>query len=271
MYKHILFVMMISVLLLGCSSQTLETPPVDDKTTYVEEINKVNPQEEVVLPIEDTTCEGGAKKLVPQYLAYPTDTFYNNSYLVPNYWADKTLLEFPGAYRMITKKQFSVVYRKGANEGENANYYYMVDLEPSDLGKYIAFKYARKALGPDGTILGTNSFHMRPILKDSGKNFSISFTPEDWKLIIKWSGFDEDMKKIINQKNLYFETYYKTFPEVICTFSTTEESGSYTCNVPSHFPKPNKEDYYMYIYPNPNNFRIMEIVEPNVVYCSWVK
>jgi len=58
------------------------------------------------------------------------------------------------------------IFRPGSNKGENINLYYPSSL-PCGLG-IVAFEplsYSKKIISPDGTILGTRGFSIKPILK----------------------------------------------------------------------------------------------------------
>ena len=138
-------------------------------------------------------CSDFAKKLIPNYLMlYKEDIFVkyepcthpfdywcnykdywsNGSWILTSdsSWNDGSKIVLFDAWEAdvvheidsLYYSPFSVEYNEGSGTGQNINYYY---LNPIQIGVKNGFGYSKKIIGSDGTVYGTRTFRMAPILK----------------------------------------------------------------------------------------------------------
>jgi len=164
------------------------------------------------------------------------------------------------------------IYYKGNSEGQNINYYY-----PHTWGSAMSvvqdIKYSKKLIENDGTILGNFEFIISPILKVSDVNFYLNVEDEEDGLSIEWTGFSEEIKNILSQKEVkltvecYAWGFGKTF--TFCSKSSEKQIGRLKCTgeeVKEKFsdqctPK-------AVVRPDPIDYKIMEIVDYNFKKCN---
>ncbi len=239
------------------------------KEGLVNIITKIGPK--LIQPEEDTLkskkdkCIVEAKKLIPNYLLVSKEATRTRMYQrLDSEWKDGTPISI-----------FNLGMPRGATkEGQNVNYMY-----PHD--KYLIQYPPKQILSPEGVILGTNSFIFRPTVIKDHRNviFGIDFNQDDLIVTVNWTGFDEEIKELINREELSFEVYFNNdrihigavtkknynSEDLICNWTSSDEEGEHTCDVPrlqsiNTLTQPDLIDSYLF-----------EILNYTISDCNWVE
>lgn len=166
----------------------------------------INPEsfyESVGNVIKDTshpiTCETRATQLIPKNLTL--EERYNNSdeWEIPmlnnNTWNDGNVIKyFDNYYGIIESRVSSICFKRGANKGENIDFYYIKPCFSNSADSYLA--YLKPVADSEGFVLGEREFSIEVALypiKESRRESLQDFEIIDYRFLsCNWVESDID-------------------------------------------------------------------------------
>lgn len=219
-------------------------------------------------------CKDKANELIPKYLILSSKDVTQ----VDNFWTDGMPLKQSGQFcwdYTLTLASF----RMGSNQGENINYLYFNP--DSDYNTACNITYSKQVISAEGNILGTISFTINPILKLREKQIKTNegeYNGSTDTYTFKWSGFDEEMKKIYGADKITFRIIRPTMSssDILCEDESSKDEGEYICKGLAQAGWDGQFGTCLWCYkfeikPDIYDNKIYEIVEPNIEYCQWVE
>ena len=214
--KKLLIILIFVIFLVGCSYQdgklSIDFSKIKQLTN---ETNNISEKTTTKIKKPFGSCEKKASELMPKYLVISS----NRHTQIENRFADGQTFTFIADpnYRAAL---YSCI-RKGSNEGENINYYYLREgsNEPDImLGETYTtctskISYSKQMIDENGKILGTRSFSFSPTflkLADINLNITLKSGEKGGFNGLDWSGFTDEVKKILNVEKIIFRIEEET-------------------------------------------------------------
>lgn len=236
---------------------------------------------------EKKDCISRAKELVPKYFLFSDVGMTQGKH----YWNDGLEIEeLPNkdhaGYADVGARS---CFKAGTNSGENINYFYPISEEDKNelfhpmLSKCpSSLSYSKKIISPEGVVLGYDSFVVNQIVfKLREKQIETNEGEYDGKTdtySFKWSGFDDEMKKLFAVDKIKFEIILEKSPNpiTICEKESSQEKGEFICEGLAQsgwsggFHKGawgDKFDIEPDIYDN----KVYELISYNIESCNWIE
>jgi len=162
MRKIMVLLLVLSILITSCSQLQEEIPLYERTGGEAEEAGEEGQEEGVEEPEEqELSCEEWAESMFPSSWVFLQEVTQDPILtkeilgLREGTWSDGAMIRGTSSTKI----------QKGSEAGENINYYYSKPIFPGlDEEKY-GFLYSEKIIDDKGTVLGENSFKIRPVFK----------------------------------------------------------------------------------------------------------
>ena len=198
-------------------------------------------------------CIDQAEKLIPDYLVV-TNRQDNRFEYINFEWKDGSELKLYTPYFFPSK---------GSHQGQNINLYY----------PYQTFEYSKKIINESGDVLGTRRFIFQPHALDEIEiniEFDSEINIEEKTLLVRWKGYDDELKQLLNKQELSFFVYnvisFGIPNSALCEWDSSSESGEYLCDVSDM--RGISVDFLT--SPELSNSHLFKIVDYSITGCVWV-